>query len=304
MRSLICKARAQLRPFNLTITHPAQPRLFHPYAMSSTSPTSEQSSHSDPIPINPPPSHRYRPRSASETSDDSVPSLSPSQSPASAASVNVQTPQSSTSRIPLAPVSPPSPILSYFYGSPTKSAFARTAPPNMTFEGQSCPLVEYDRLIFRLADEESQEPSPTSASHHGRRMSTSWIPVRFAQQQQQQNTPAVETQQDRGAGLLRRLSISNTLSSKVGAVRPCAVCIYAYFRRFSRPSPSAVRTRPNKTEARDLAQNPVLELQGSSARLPLCRLELSMLTTNLVRHLPWGSACSRVTTTAFRLPSV
>ena len=264
------------------------------------------SSHSDPIPINPPPSHRYRPRSASETSDDSMPSLSPSQSPASAASVNVQTPQSSTSRIPL-PVSPLSPTLSYFYGSPTKSAFARTAPPNMTFEGQSCTLVEYDRLIFRLADEESQEPSPTSASHHGRRMSTSWIPVRFAQQQQQQqqqNTPVVESQQDRGAGLLRRLSISNTLSSKVGAVRPCAACIYAYLLRFSRPSPYAGRTRLNKTEARDLAQNPVLELPGSSARLPLCRLELSMLTTNLVRHLPWGSACSRVTTTAFRSPSV
>jgi hypothetical protein len=205
-----------------TSDHLTCPSLFQlnpacslPHAMSSASPTSEQNSHSDPIPINSPPSHRSRPRSVSETSDDSVPSLSPSQSPSPTTSVNDQTPSSSSSRIPLSPVSPSSPILSYFYGSPTKSAFARAAPPNTMFEGQSCPLAECVWLMTHLADEESQEPPPTPASPHSRRMSSSWIPVRFAQQQQ--NTPAMESQQDRGAGLLRRLSISNPLSSKVRA---------------------------------------------------------------------------------------
>ncbi|KAF8519567.1 hypothetical protein JB92DRAFT_2828420 [Gautieria morchelliformis] len=164
---------------------------------SSTNP-SGHSTHSDPIPIQSSHSHRTRSRSASETSEDSVPPLSPSQSPASATSDNVQTPFSSTSRIPLSPVAPSSPILSYFYGSPAKSPFNRTAFSNTTFE-----------------DEEPQDPPPTSTGAHGRRMSSSWIPGRFAPQtQQQQNTPATESQQDRGAGVLRRLSISNTLTSK------------------------------------------------------------------------------------------
>jgi hypothetical protein len=80
--------------------------------------------------------------------------------------------------------------------------------------------------------------------------------------------------------------------------------IYAYLERFSRRSPPAALLHSKKTEAHGAAPNPVLELQGSSARRPLYRLELSTLTASLVLHLLWGSACSRVTTTAFSLPSV
>jgi len=153
--------------------------------------SADPAAHSDPIPIGT--ANRTRPRSASDaSSDDSVPPLSPSsQSPSSAPSINIPTP----SRITV-PVSPStSPILSYFLSSPNKTGFNRAATSTSVFD-----------------DEESREPPPTPASAHGRRMSSSWIPVRFGPQQQV--PPATESQQDRGAGVLRRLSLSGTLTNK------------------------------------------------------------------------------------------
>ncbi|KAF8577778.1 hypothetical protein K439DRAFT_1621828 [Ramaria rubella] len=162
----------------------------------STHSSSDPNPHSDPIPIGPTSNQRSRSRSFSEGSDsDSVPPLSPSESPASATSATIQTPFSSSTRIPLSPVSPSSPILSYFYGSPTKSPFNRMSVP--TFE-----------------DEDSREPPPTSAGFHRRHMSNSWIPVRFGPQQPPPNNSATDSQQNRGAGVLRRLSISSSLTSK------------------------------------------------------------------------------------------
>lgn len=183
----------------------------------SNSNSPDAPTHSDPIPINSSQNHRTRPRSASETSDDSVPPLSPSQSPSSATSTDIPSPPSPSSRLPLSPVAPSSPILSYFYGSPTKSPFSRTAFSNSLVDGQYYPLAKYSLLNSNSVDEEPQDPSPTSAHSHSRRMSSSWIPVRFGAQQQQPPPKATE----RGDRVLRRLSLTGLtgLASQVRSVR-------------------------------------------------------------------------------------
>ena len=106
--------------------------------------------HSDPIPVTLFQSYCTRSHSISEISNDSVPPLSPSEFPVSATSVNIQTPLFSSSRIPLSPVSPSSPILSYFYGSPTKSPFSPTSFSNTTDEGWYECLTKHSCLISIL----------------------------------------------------------------------------------------------------------------------------------------------------------
>jgi len=89
-----------------------------------------------------------------------------------------------------------SPILSYFMTqSPTKST---TFPFHRKFPGRP-PVFEED-------DTDTEVPVAT----HARRASTAATPGRFGQQQP---IPAMaDSQQNRGTGLLRRLSLGNALA--------------------------------------------------------------------------------------------
>ncbi|KIJ51481.1 hypothetical protein M422DRAFT_26887 [Sphaerobolus stellatus SS14] len=84
--------------------------------------------------------------------------------------------------------------MSFIYGSP-KTPFG---PPGATDE----------------ADNDSPFHKP--GAHH-RRMSTSWVPVRFGQQGK---PPADPAQQERSAGILRRLSISTPLAARPTVTPP------------------------------------------------------------------------------------
>ncbi|KAI0368008.1 hypothetical protein BV20DRAFT_525514 [Pilatotrama ljubarskyi] len=141
--------------------------------------------HSLPIPIG----SRRRSGSMSDSSSSDSGSVSPA-SP-------VQTPASGT--LPrIAPITPStSPILSYFLSQSPKS------PPSATFpfrRGMAPPVYE-DEEAF-----EAEKP----ASRHARSASTAWPTTdRF-------NAPAVapvpSNQQDRAAGLLRRLSLGGNMA--------------------------------------------------------------------------------------------
>ena len=117
---------------------------------SSSNASDNHNTHSELIPITLFQSYHTQSHSVSETSDDSVPPLSPSEFPVSATSVNIQTPLSSSSWIPLSPVSPSSPILSYFYGFATKSPFSCIYFSNTMDEGWYEHLAKHSHLISIL----------------------------------------------------------------------------------------------------------------------------------------------------------
>jgi len=140
--------------------------------------------HSDPIPIA---TRSGRGRSGSMSSASSGSASSPSE---------LQTPLSGSGNSQRVTIPSPgsSPILSYFLQSPTKSPGANTFP----FRKFTSPVLEED---------EQKEPA---SAFHARRASTV-VAGRFGQQPQ--NTlpdPHVE----RGAGLLRRLSLSSAAFGK------------------------------------------------------------------------------------------
>ncbi|KAF8525927.1 hypothetical protein BU17DRAFT_41104 [Hysterangium stoloniferum] len=168
-------------------------------SQSQSSSSSSSTHHSAPIPINTTIT-RSRIRSVSESSEsEPVPPLSPSHSPASSASITVTTPLSPSVQIPMPPASPTtSPIMSYLYGPANKSPFTPRAP---AFDVH--------------AEEDANSQDPLASMPHRRRMSTSWIPARLSQQQQ--NKSPTEAQHDRGVGIMRRLSLSTPLTSKPSA---------------------------------------------------------------------------------------
>jgi hypothetical protein len=131
-----------------------------------------------------------------------------------------------------------SPILSYFMAqSPTKTA---TFPFNRKFPGRP-PVFEED---------ETDTEVPVAA--HARRASTATA-GRFSQQQQQ--TPVMpDSQQNRGTGLLRRLSLSNALVKPPSGARM--------------PSPPRPAAPPNTavSPSGDGARLPVVTPRGTRAR--------------------------------------
>lgn len=168
----------------------------------SSDPRSDTVKHSAPIPINTS-AARVRGRSASVSSASSGSASSPSE---------IQTPMStSASSGRFGPASPgTSPIFSYFFNqSPTKPPpgasnntypFRKFGPPPV-FEGMMS-LVGARRSANEPATEDEPEKEPPVATH-ARRASTA-VAGRFAQPQ-----PAMpDNTTERGAGLLRRLSLS------------------------------------------------------------------------------------------------
>ncbi|KAI0359718.1 hypothetical protein OH77DRAFT_1434183 [Trametes cingulata] len=151
--------------------------------------------HSLPIPIG----ARRRSGSMSDSSSSDSGSVSPA-SP-------VQTPASGT--LPrIAPITPStSPILSYFLSQSPKS------PPSATFpfrRGMAPPVYE-DEEVF-----EGEKP----ASRHARSASTAW-PTTAADRFNAPPVPPVPGQQDRAAGLLRRLSLGgNMVRPQAPMVKP------------------------------------------------------------------------------------
>ncbi|EPQ54235.1 hypothetical protein GLOTRDRAFT_139571 [Gloeophyllum trabeum ATCC 11539] len=165
--------------------------------------------HSSPIPIDP--AHHHRRRSPSQTpSDASDASASPS-SP-----FPLRTPP--TLPLPLnnprvaansgaAAVSPSSPILSYFLSqSPTKNPAAATFP--FRARGFGSAVTDDDDEAFASRDRDAT-PTPT----HARRASTAYAGGRFSQQSSSFVAPSPQAAPDsRGAGLLRRLSLSGAFA--------------------------------------------------------------------------------------------
>jgi len=153
--------------------------------MSSNRTPTEKITASKPIPIAPSAFPRVRPRSLSVSSSDSSGSAS---SPG-----EVPTPLSASAASPRVNVSSPgtSPILSYFLAqSPTKTP--------STF-----PFRKFGTTPVFEEDEADTKAIP--AAQHARRASTA-VAGRFAQPQ---NTALPEAHNERGQGLLRRLSLSS-----------------------------------------------------------------------------------------------
>ena len=168
--------------------------------------TSESIHHSDPIPI----ASRFgRGRSASVSSASS----------GSSSAFDIPTPMSSSANLqhPSVPSPTGSPILSYFLGqSPTKvhpSAtfpFKRSFAPPTVLEGAYMRhILMYCALILQK-DEEADKALPVVT--HMRRASMN-VAGRFSQSQA--NGPIPESQKDRGAGFLRRLSLGGSSFAKV-----------------------------------------------------------------------------------------
>ncbi|KZV94726.1 hypothetical protein EXIGLDRAFT_748502 [Exidia glandulosa HHB12029] len=154
--------------------------------MSSSTPIRTKT---EPIPIQ----GHGRARSGSESSVDSDVAATPGAA-SSPPRVKVATAASPSA-------SPTSPILSYFFpGSPTgKSPFKSGAGVN-----QYAPVLE---------DDEMDAPTPVlPASAHARRVSTSWTTPKPPM-----TTPAAD---ERGASLLRRLSLGSAFAARPGPPAP------------------------------------------------------------------------------------
>ena len=162
---------------------------------------SDRIQHSDPISI---PANHHRNRSASFSSDDDDNNSPPLQTPSYQGPVprvaNAQSPSTS-------------PILSYFFHSPSKSLPSGLPPsPTTTFgtlgRGFSAKAPQEKPILEE--DEDRGYVNETPLMRHARRMSTSatWaIPPRPS------FNPTMPTneQSERGAGLLRRLSLGSAL---------------------------------------------------------------------------------------------
>lgn len=164
---------------------------------------SENVHHSDPIPI----ASRFgRGRSASVSSASS----------GSSSAFDIPTPMSSSTNSQHAGIPSPSgsPILSYFLAqSPTKAhafPFKRSFAPPTVLEGVLlCHVLAYCVFMF-LKDEEVDKNLPVVS--HMRRASMN-VAGRFGQPQS--NGPIPDSQMDRGAGFLRRLSLGGSSFAKV-----------------------------------------------------------------------------------------
>ncbi|KAL6301358.1 hypothetical protein BKA93DRAFT_828325 [Sparassis latifolia] len=144
--------------------------------------------HSKPIAIDPHRQPRRRSDSASDSSSSDDSSPSPSSPPPQSGFPGTQ-----PHIIPMSPTT--SPILSYFLSGQSPKSASTTFPFRRNV---GVPVPEDDEV----ADNESK------ATKHGRRASTAWAGgERFAQP-----PPVSGTQQERAAGLLRRLSLGGTLA--------------------------------------------------------------------------------------------
>jgi len=190
--------------------------------------TQDSVKHSRPIPISTAYSRR---RSGSLSSSDS------SGSPTSPPQPETPLSNSSPPRMVPANLSPSSsPILSYFMSqSPSK---ANTFPFNRKFGGPQ-PVFE---------EEEAVEEIPVAV--HARRASTAG---RFGQQQPPPAMP--ETQQERGTGLLRRLSLSNAFARPVNTGGTERV-----------PSPPRPTTPPNTAVCSGNGNSKMANAQGARVR--------------------------------------
>ncbi|EJD06865.1 uncharacterized protein FOMMEDRAFT_144731 [Fomitiporia mediterranea MF3/22] len=157
---------------------------------------SDRIKHSQPISIpNSGVHHHSRARSASYSgSSDDDSNSPPLQTPTSA----VPPPRVGTAQSPST-----SPILSYFFQAPNKVASVIPQSPTAGFGsiGRGFPAKPQEQPIM-----EEDEEHESSIVRHARRMSTSagWAPAapRF-------NAPTTAEQVERGAGLLRRLSLGS-----------------------------------------------------------------------------------------------
>lgn len=177
--------------------------------------------HSKPIAIG---TAHSRSRSASTSSSDSSGSPTSPSEP--------QTPlNTSPPRLIPPNISPSnSPILSYFMAqSPTKSA---TFPFNRKFPGRP-PVFEGLSLFIALCPSNVTQPDHFSeddtdtevpVAAHARRASTTTTPGRFGQQQAL--PPMADSQHNRGAGVLRRLSLSNAIAKVSKVVIYRVMCCY------------------------------------------------------------------------------
>ena len=161
--------------------------LVHPAIMS------DKIKHSQPINIpNSNHSAHGRSRSASYSASSDDDSNSP---PLQTPSSSVPPPRVSTAYSPST-----SPILSYFFQSPAKAAPVVPPSPTSAFGSFGRAVSARPQQQPIVEEEEDRE---TPLARHARRMSTSagWVPPapRF--------NPAPTDQNDRGAGLLRRLSL-------------------------------------------------------------------------------------------------
>ncbi|KAG6902838.1 hypothetical protein C0995_010723 [Termitomyces sp. Mi166 len=168
---------------------------------SSNTNSSDSVKHSDPIAIN---TSARRGRSVSVSSGSTSSEGSPP---------DLRTPASASHRSSL-PSSGTSPILSYFLAqSPTKSPASSTFPfnrkfgPPPVFEGNLVGVItDYLPELYTTEDEEPEVP----VAAHARR-TTRAVADRFSQPQ---SNPIPDPQLERGAGLLRRLSLSNGAFAK------------------------------------------------------------------------------------------
>lgn len=175
--------------------------------------------HSKPISI---PTHSRRPSSLSSSSEDEGNSP-PLQTPTSPG----PSPHVRTAQGPVSPSTSTSPILSYFFSSPPKSASAAGGVP-------TSPTVPFGSLgrQFPFGPRASAEPAtvmeededaaePAIVKHARRLSSTAWPPSGPASRfggggvgATNGNTgpPPTAEQQERGAGIFRRLSLGGALA--------------------------------------------------------------------------------------------
>ncbi|TRM64469.1 hypothetical protein BD626DRAFT_491921 [Schizophyllum amplum] len=194
--------------------------------------------HSAPIAINP---RATRARSASVSSYSSGSPSSPSLPP---------TPMSAANSSPKIGVQGGSPILSYFLAqSPTK--------PTGTF-----PFKRFGATPVFEEDEPEQEPA---ASAHARRASTH-LAGRFAAPQ-----PVPGEQNERGTGILRRLSIGGAAAFS----RPTAEMLSPTHARtpssptMNSPAPSGAATRvPPTTQIRKARRSATVSTDSKPRRAP------------------------------------
>ncbi|CAG7849654.1 SubName: Full=Uncharacterized protein {ECO:0000313/EMBL:CCA71325.1} [Serendipita indica DSM 11827] len=137
-----------------------------------------------PIPI-----HRQRSGSVSSV-DDNVPELSPGSS-------HSQSPPSSPT-LPR-PALPSSPILSYFFNKDAASKSPSSLRPT---------IANMPGSVFEKDAANPPKLSPVLGHHRTMSMNSDW--PRFSSTNPPQNNPAAKAAQDRGAGILRRLSLSGS----------------------------------------------------------------------------------------------
>jgi len=190
-------------PSLFTLSHPLSV-LSHLLTMSSNRP--DKIPHSKPISINTAGHHRHRSASVSSDSSDGSPS-DPIRTP-----LNQNPPKVTT-------VSPPtSPFFSYIMGQQPGAAktfpFRRgTVDNGAVFDDGLSSTQTYKYPHANVQVDDIQEPNPAPLRKAHRRATTSWTPA----SPPQPVNPLPGDRQERASGLLRRLSLSTSFSSRVGS---------------------------------------------------------------------------------------